>query len=81
MLHILWAYKCIKHAYISVFCWSFYSVHLLTLTKHLSSNFPNISPRISHTFITDSVRFVFNNGKQHQKTHQQHGGNNKISIT
>ena len=52
MLHILWTYKCIKHAYISVFCWSFYHVHILTLTKHLSSNFTNF-PNISHTFITD----------------------------
>ena len=57
MLHILWAYKCIKHASISVFCWSFYSAYILTLTKHLSSiklhklskHFPHVYNRLSKT--------------------------------
>ena len=50
MLHILWAYKCIKHACISVLCWSFYSVHILTLTKHLSSKLYELSKHFTHVY-------------------------------
>ena len=50
MLHILWAYKCIKHAYISDFCWSFYYVHILTLTKHLSSKLYELSKHFTHVY-------------------------------
>ena len=50
MLHILWAYKCIKHAYIGVFCWSFYSVHILTFTKHLSSKLYELSKHFTHVY-------------------------------
>ena len=50
MLHILWAYKCIKHAYISDFCWSLYYVHILTLTKHVSSKFYELSKHFTHVY-------------------------------
>ena len=62
MLHILWAYKCIKHAYISVFCWSFYSVHILTLTKHLSGKLYELSKHFTHIY--NRLRLVFNNTRK-----------------
>ena len=48
--YTLGIYKCIKHAYISVFCWSFYSVHILTLTKHPSSKLYELSKRFTHVY-------------------------------
>ena len=50
MLHILWAYKCIKHAYISVFAGLFTLVHILTLTKHLSSKLYELSKHFTHDY-------------------------------
>ena len=48
------------------FCWYFYSVHILTLTKHLSSKLYKVSKHFTHVY----NRFMFNNGKQHHDTSQ-----------